>query len=63
MVRMISFCILGEGVKFSLKFVDLEWNDALLNENSDYYLMMEKIVMGNVSAFNLPWKYIINNKV
>lgn len=63
MVCMIFFCILGEGVKFSLKFVDLEWNDVLLNENFDYYLMMEKIVMENVSVFNLLWKYIINNKV
>lgn len=44
--------VVGEDVKFSLKFLDLEWNDALLNENSDYYLMMERIVMGNVSSFS-----------
>ncbi|XP_065925758.1 uncharacterized protein [Magallana gigas] len=53
----------GEGVKFSLKFVDLEWNDALLNENSDYYLMMEKIVMGNMTVQFINLSDIRNLKI
>lgn len=52
--------VVGEDVKFSLKFLDLEWNDALLNENSDYYLMMERIVMGNVSSFFICHRDILS---
>nr|XP_034328855.1 uncharacterized protein LOC105346629 isoform X2 [Crassostrea gigas] len=53
----------GEGVKFSLKFVDLEWNDALLNGNSDYFLMMEKIVMGNMTVQFINLSDIRNLKI